>query len=193
MIRYLILRTSQTYCKEVAFAIKKVTAASDELKPMEEEEEQGWIEEEAEELARVIKNKTLLLVRGASNSIKEVTEATGLPKTQEDVFVKKAKEALSCLQELLAFCNSLELPEEEELRISYKNFLQTAKQVFQGASNSTQLELAKDTVAKAMRAVVLSASATNTEEIVRSRLLGAEGNGEAQNKGTFFLSIVFSV
>ena len=160
----------KTYCKEVAFAIKKVIAAGEELKAMEEDEEEEWIEQEAEELAAIIKNKTLLLVRSASTAIKEVTDATTLPKTQEEAFVKKAKETLNCLHELLLFCGSLGLKEEEELRVSFRIFLQSAKQVYQGSANSAQLEASKDTVAKVMRSVVLSASALNTTELVRNRL-----------------------
>lgn len=170
MINIFFIFIFQTYCKEVAFAIKKVIAAGEELKAMEEDEEQEWIEEEAEQLAAGIKNKTLLLVRSASTAIRDVNDATTLPKTQEDTFVKKAKEALNCLHELLVFCGSLGLKEEEELRVSFRIFLQTAKQLFQGSSNGAQLETAKDTVAKVLRSVVLSASALNTAEMVRSRL-----------------------
>ncbi|KAL6051803.1 Rho guanine nucleotide exchange factor (GEF) 17 [Balamuthia mandrillaris] len=167
----------ETHCKEVALAIKKVIDASEELKIMEEEEEEGWIEAEAEELSKAIQVKTVTLAKVGSTAVKDLVTAAIQPGGDETAFVQIAKNAWNALKQLLDFSHALRIKEEENLKEATYNLLSAAKESFQlsGAAAARQkVESARDRVAQVLHDLVLSARSTNTEEIVRARLLADE-------------------
>lgn len=166
----------ETYCKNVALAIKKVIGAADQLRLMQEQEEEGLIEEEAEELARLVMDKTVQLARAGSAAVKELVEATYQLQDREH-FVVAVKSTLQAITPFVDFGAALSLREADALRKAAFDFLTAAKAAFQAQNDDAsfaRLESAKDGLAEAMRATVLAARAINTEDIVRNQLAPAD-------------------
>ena len=164
-------RQQQTEGRKVAVAIGDLLAAVRELKNMELEEEVILAEEEIDSKARVLKAKALSLVGAATTSMKEVANATRLPKVPEAAFVAKAKEALRCQQEILAFCGTLELKEKEPLRLAFVSFLPTAMQVYKGTGDPQLMQLNVDNVSRVLATILNTIFTMSIEELAEIQML----------------------